>query len=70
MEVKKAIIITKPDVRATLLALKRGEQVYIANREIRETSIRRAISVLRKEGYEFICSVSGTQDGVNVTRLN
>jgi len=59
---------TKIDVKATLLKIGVGKSTIIKTKIIKASSIRSAIRVLNKEGYDFDSTERGLVDEVKVTR--
>lgn len=59
---------TKIDVQATLLKIGIGKSTMIKTKTIKASSIRSAIRVLNKKGYDFDSTEKGLIDVVRVTR--
>lgn len=58
----------KIDVQATLLKIEIGKSTIIKTKTIKASSIRSAIRVLNKKGYDFDSTEKGYVDEVKVTR--
>ena len=59
---------TKIDVKATLLKIGVGKSTIIKTKTIKGSSIRSAIRVLNKKGYDFDSTERGLIDAIKVTR--
>jgi hypothetical protein len=63
-------MFTKPkSLKQQLLAMEIGEQVEVKTRTYKVTSIRVAVTRLRKDGFDFIVTEQGCIDCCKVTRV-
>jgi len=69
-ECKDTKMFTKPkSLIEQLMAMAIGEEEEIKRRVFKTTSIRVAVTNLRKRGYDFIVTEKGILDGCRVTRI-
>ena len=59
---------TKIDVKQTLLKIEIGQTAFIKTRVIKASSIRSAVRVLNKQGYDFNSTEKDLIDEVKITR--
>jgi hypothetical protein len=52
-----------------LRTLPLGQPVTIKNRDIKPSYVRSVVSLLRKEGLNFLCTETGLIDELRVTRI-
>ena len=63
-------MFTKPkSLKEQLLLMKIGETAVVTSRTYKVTSIRVAVTRLKKMGYEFIVTEKGCLDCCRVTRV-
>jgi Fe2+ transport system protein FeoA len=65
---REAEIVKKTSAPDTLKRIAKGKTVTIRNRDIKEISVRAAVSRLNRQGYYFIVTSHGLADEVKVTR--
>ncbi|MDH6304647.1 hypothetical protein M2459_001383 [Parabacteroides sp. PF5-5] len=65
----KAKLITKVDVKGTLLNIKPGESVIFKTKDIKANNIRSIARYLNQEGYLFKPTEVGLIDEMKVTRI-
>lgn len=62
-------MFTKPKtLKDQLLSLRIGETVEVKSRTFKVTTIRVAVTRLRKKGYDFIVTEQGCIDSCKITR--
>ena len=63
-------MFTKPkSLREQLISMKLNEEVEVKQKTFKTTSVRVAVTELRKAGYEFIVTEKGCIDSCKVTRI-
>ena len=63
-------MFTKPKtLRDQLISMRLNEEVEVKSKTFKVTTIRVAVTDLRKEGYDYIVTEKGCIDSCKVTRI-